>query len=137
MPPSVDWECESIGSSSSSSSDSSLDEDQVNARLSPHWSEYRDLILSNGYRLDTVRDVREHYRRHGVGSETHVVHFSGYLPEPSTSDDTALCKDPGLVWHYPFPHLMIPKPLLARKSFPSDLLHEWHEVNGQGRQSIE
>jgi hypothetical protein len=68
---------------------------------------YRDLILSKGYRLDTVRDVREHYRYLGVGSETRVVHFSGYLPAHATSDDTALCKDPGLVWHDPFPHLMI------------------------------
>lgn len=108
MPSSIERECESTGSSSSSSSDSSLDDDQLNARLSPHWSKYRDLALSKGYRLDTVRDVREHYQRYGVRAETCVPHLSGYLWHVYTaSDDSALCKDPGLVWHDPFFHVMI------------------------------
>ena len=68
---------------------------------------YRDLILSKGYRLDTVRDVREHYQRYGTDIGTRVVHFSGYRLACATSDDTALCKDPGLVWRDPFPHLTI------------------------------
>lgn len=102
MASSIEWERESVGSSSSSSSDSSLDDDQLNARLSPHWSKYRDLTLSKGYRLDTVRDVREHYRHYGVGADT-----CGYLRAYTTSDDSALCKDPGLVWHDPFLHIMI------------------------------
>ncbi|KAG8217531.1 kinase-like protein [Butyriboletus roseoflavus] len=96
MPSSIEWECQSAGSSSSSSSESSLDDDQLNARLSPQWSKYRDLILSKGYRLDTVRDVREHYQRYGVGAETRVPHLSGYRHTYTTSDDSALCKDPGL-----------------------------------------
>ena len=106
MPSSIEWESESVGSSSSSSSESSLDEDQLNARLSPHWSKYRDLILSKGYRLDTVQDVREHYQLYGVGAETRVTHLSGYRHTYATSDDSALCKDPGLVCHHPFLHAM-------------------------------
>lgn len=97
MPSSVDWECDSVGSSSSSSSDSSIDEDQFNARLSPYWSKYRDLILSKGYRLDTVQDVREHYRRHRVDTEACIVGFSWHLRAHAPSNDSALCKDPGLV----------------------------------------
>ncbi|KAF8559607.1 kinase-like protein [Imleria badia] len=84
MPSSIDWDSDSVASSSSSE-----DDDYVNARLAPHWSLYRDLILSKGYRLDTVRDVREHYRRHAALTETRLVHFA--------DDDTALCKDPGLL----------------------------------------
>ncbi|KAG9318512.1 hypothetical protein JVU11DRAFT_603 [Chiua virens] len=88
MSSSLDWECDSIASSSSCSSDSSIDDDQLNARLSPHWSKYRDLILSKGYGLDTVRDVKEHYRRHGASAKTRVL---------LSADDNALCRDPGLV----------------------------------------
>ncbi|KAF8447933.1 kinase-like domain-containing protein [Boletus edulis BED1] len=89
MPLSLDWECDSA---SSSSSDSSLDEDQLNARLSPHWPTYRDLILSRGYQLDTVRDVREYYRHHGLTS----LPLCGYTSAHTFTDDRALCKDPGL-----------------------------------------
>lgn len=103
---------ESILSCSSSSSDSSLDDDQVNARLSPHWSKYRDLIFSKGYRLETLRDVRERYRRRGIDTETYL---SPYLHARSTSDDNALCKDPGLVWHDPFLYQHGPLTLISQK----------------------
>lgn len=112
MPSSVDWDTLSC---SSSSSDSSLDDDQVNARLSPHWLKYRDLIFSKGYRLETLRDVRERYRRHGIDTETCIVHLSPYLHARSTSDDSALCKDPGLVWHDPFFYQHGPLTLISQK----------------------
>ncbi|KAF9227884.1 kinase-like protein [Gyrodon lividus] len=98
MPSSIEWEREPVGSSSSPSSDSSFDDDEVNARVIPHWSKYRDLITGQGYRLDTVRDVKEHYRRHGSGIEKRGIHnyLSGYLDACAGRNDGALCKDPGL-----------------------------------------
>jgi hypothetical protein len=97
MPSSTEWELGSVGSSSSSNS--SFDDDEVNARVIPHWSKYRDLITSQGYRLDTVRDVKEHYQRHGIATEKCAVdsYLSGYLRACAGRDDDALCKDPGLV----------------------------------------
>jgi len=96
MPSSTEWELGSVGSSSSSNS--SFDDDEVNARVIPHWSKYRDLITSQGYRLDTVRDVKEHYQRHGIATENCAVdsYLSGYLRACAGRDDDALCKDPGL-----------------------------------------
>ena len=103
MSSSSEWDCDSVGSSS----DSSVDSDQFNARLSPSWSKYRDLILSRGYRLDTVRDVREYYLRYRVDAGTCIVDHFGYLRAHLTSDDSALCKDPGLVWRDPILYVTI------------------------------
>ncbi|KAF9246491.1 kinase-like protein [Melanogaster broomeanus] len=96
MPSSTDWDHESVGSSSSS--DSSFDDDEVNTRVIPNWLKYRDLITTEGYRLDTVRDVKEHYRRYGIGTEKRGVdsYLSGFIHACAECDDDALCKDPGL-----------------------------------------
>ncbi|KIL00120.1 hypothetical protein PAXRUDRAFT_30035 [Paxillus rubicundulus Ve08.2h10] len=83
IPSLIERELESVGSSPSS--DSSFDDDEVNARVIPHWSKYRDLITSQGYRLDTVRDPLK-------GNN----YLSGYLRACAGWDDDALCKDPGL-----------------------------------------
>lgn len=87
-----DWD--SDYDSDCSSSESSFDEEEVNQRVSPYWPKYRSLILSRGFRLDTVRDVKEFY------SETHRQ--GGPLrPVPSGIDpqmgEEALCPDEGLV----------------------------------------
>ncbi|KAH7889665.1 kinase-like protein [Phlebopus sp. FC_14] len=98
MPSSIELDCESVRSSSSSSSDSSLDEDEVNVRVTPDWSRYRRLIERKGYRLDTVRDVKDHYQRHGIGIDKREIHdyLSGYRRACAGQDDSALCKDLGL-----------------------------------------
>ncbi len=49
---------------SPASSSSSMDEEDVNCRVSPHWPDYRSLLLSKGFRLDTVRDVKQYYCDH-------------------------------------------------------------------------
>ena len=78
-----------------SGSECSFDEDEVNVRLSPDWAKYR-LIIERGqlYRLDTCRDVREHYERYGSDL---TKDDSGYSRACSFHDDNALCKDAGLV----------------------------------------
>jgi hypothetical protein len=80
--------------SSHSTSESSFDEEEVNQRIFPFWPKYRSLINSRGFRLDTVRDVREfynEYRRLGRAPR----------PIPAGIDremgDDALCPDEGLV----------------------------------------
>jgi len=78
-------------SPSSSSSDSSFDEEEVNCRISPHWHDYQDVLKHRGYRLDTVQDVKAYYDRCELTR----------IPEPFASaenikDFTALCPDAGL-----------------------------------------
>ncbi|KIJ69363.1 hypothetical protein HYDPIDRAFT_80488 [Hydnomerulius pinastri MD-312] len=98
MPSSSEWDRESVGSCSSSDSDSSYDEDEINARVTPDWSKYRYVLERRGYRLDTVRDVKDHYQRHGMGIDKRDTHnyLSGYRRACAGLDDNALCKDPGL-----------------------------------------
>ncbi|KAF5365732.1 hypothetical protein D9758_003295 [Tetrapyrgos nigripes] len=72
---------------SPSSSVSSLDEEEVNSRLKPYWHKYTPLLKHRGFRLDTVHDVKEHYRMCNLD----------FPRNPRRSiDDDALCPDPGL-----------------------------------------
>lgn len=98
MASSTEWDLESLASSTSSSP-SSCDEDEVNARVSPDWAKYRCHIERRGYRLDTVRDVKDHYRHHCSNIEKQGLHvyLSGYHRALARSDEDALCKDVGLV----------------------------------------
>ncbi|KAF5391251.1 hypothetical protein D9757_001863 [Collybiopsis confluens] len=70
------------------SSDSSFDEDEVNYRLKPYWPKYFPLFKRRGFRLDTVRDVKDHYKQSGAPRSV-----SEWL---RGLDDDALCPDPGL-----------------------------------------
>ncbi|KAL9715176.1 hypothetical protein Ac2012v2_001837 [Leucoagaricus gongylophorus] len=79
--------------SSHSPSESSFDEEEVNQRVSPFWPQYRALIHSRGFRLDTVRDVKGFY----IENQQY-----GHLPRPIPDGidremgDDALCPDQGL-----------------------------------------
>ena len=80
---------------SPSSSVSSVDDEEVNRRIAPHWPTYSNIFLSRGFRLDTVRDVKAFYN---CGSRSHDVPIiPGYLRSYECADDDALCPDPGLV----------------------------------------
>jgi len=82
---------------SPSSSDSSFDEDEVNRRITPCWGNYRNILKSRGFRLDTVRDVKEFYKlRLQLHPSEHAPPISGYLRACEKSDDDALCPDAGL-----------------------------------------
>ncbi|KAF9013848.1 hypothetical protein BDQ17DRAFT_1418801 [Cyathus striatus] len=81
--------------SSPSSSESSVDDDDVNRRMTPYWPRYQNLFLSRGFQLDRVRDVTEFYRSHGVNALNPAAMFInklGLLPD----QDDALCPDAGL-----------------------------------------
>jgi hypothetical protein len=80
---------------SPSSSVSSVDDEEVNRRITPHWPTFNNMFLSRGFRLDTVRDVKEFYN--SGGRTTHPLEIPGYLRACECSDDDALCPDPGLV----------------------------------------
>jgi len=78
----------------SAHSDSSFDEDEVNIRIYPDWNKYRYIIERRRiYRLDTCRDVREHYEQYCTDLQRDA---SGYSRACSVNDDNALCKDAGL-----------------------------------------
>jgi len=78
---------------SPTSSVSSIDEEEVNCRISPHWPSYQEVLFCRGFRLDTVRDVKEFYtsQRQCLGAPV-----PGYVRVCGYSDDNALCPDAGL-----------------------------------------
>ncbi|KAK0450906.1 kinase-like domain-containing protein [Armillaria borealis] len=78
---------------SPASSSSSMDEEDVNCRVSPHWPDYRNLLFSKGFRLDTVRDVKQYYRDHFADGVNRLP--SSTRARLSHGDD-ALCPDAGL-----------------------------------------
>jgi hypothetical protein len=79
---------------SPSPSISSADDEEFNRRITPHWPTYNNMLLSRGFRLDTIRDVKEFYN--SGGRTAHPLEIPGYLRAHNASDD-ALCPDPGLV----------------------------------------
>ena len=81
--------------SNSSSNSSSEDEDEVNRRVCPDWERHREIIEQRGFHLDTVRDVKHFYEVYwGEEGAKHCAEYSRICNLP---DDSALCKDPGLV----------------------------------------
>lgn len=96
MPAGWDSDSESLPSTQSS-----IDEDEVNRRITPYWPKFRSLIECRGFRLDTFRDVREFYDRYSEGQILHQLdskkHIPGYPPTSGDHDDNALCRDAGLV----------------------------------------
>ncbi|KIM65301.1 hypothetical protein SCLCIDRAFT_1212469 [Scleroderma citrinum Foug A] len=91
MSSSFEGDTDSISSNSSSAI--SLDDDQTNSRIDPHWSKYRNIFECHGYHLETVRDVKDYYRDYDVES---YRMSPAYRRACALQDDNALCKDPGL-----------------------------------------
>ena len=91
----------SSGSSDSSSSQSSIDQDEVNSRVAPDWSRYRDLLESSGFQLDTYRDVRKLYEMspwfRSLSQDLSDDIPSGYSRVCRDYEEDALCRDEGLV----------------------------------------
>ncbi|KII88468.1 hypothetical protein PLICRDRAFT_41629 [Plicaturopsis crispa FD-325 SS-3] len=86
-------------SEASSSSCTSIDDDEVNGRATPCWATCRNILHARGYALDTCRDVKEFYHRHWSDQERALEASratSGYYRACSSHDDNALCKDAGL-----------------------------------------
>ncbi|KAF4615322.1 hypothetical protein D9613_003077 [Agrocybe pediades] len=77
---------------SPTSSDSSIDEEEVNRRARPYWPKYRSILKSRGFRLDTVRDVKLLYGSIGRTSST-GAYVDG---NEDLQDENALCPDAGL-----------------------------------------
>lgn len=84
---------------SPASSDSSFDEDEVNRRITPCWQNYRNILKARGFRLDSVRDVKEFYKLRSESQPfDHISSpVSGYLRACEKVDEDALCPDAGLV----------------------------------------
>ncbi|KAH9484256.1 hypothetical protein JR316_0003736 [Psilocybe cubensis] len=80
---------------SPSSSDSSVDEEEVNRRVKPFWPKYQAVFRSRGIRLDTVRDVKLFYKQQLKAGSSTLYHPFHSQTEFQQSDD-ALCPDAGL-----------------------------------------
>ncbi|TFK76410.1 hypothetical protein BDN72DRAFT_830985 [Pluteus cervinus] len=81
-------------------SDSSFDDDEANCRVTPYWQKFRGLLKTRGFRLDTVRDVKEYYKRHSERGSLDSVcpeQFPGFRRACQHSDDDDLCPDAGLL----------------------------------------
>ncbi|KAF9533013.1 kinase-like domain-containing protein [Crepidotus variabilis] len=84
-----DWSDEgTLSSDDSEESDTSVDEEDLNARLTPFWPKYIELFRNRGLQLDTVKDVKELY-----GPAAPCLPY-GLYSETNRDDD--LCPDPGL-----------------------------------------
>ncbi|RDX56673.1 hypothetical protein OH76DRAFT_406570 [Lentinus brumalis] len=85
---------------SSCTSQSSIDEEAINCRISPYWCAYRSIIEARGFRLDTYRDVKQWYHDYWAheASEGRAVlqDLPGYLRACRGQDENELCKDAGL-----------------------------------------
>ncbi len=81
-------------SPSSPTSSQEEDDSEWNTRRRPHWPAYRTVFLRRGFRLDTVRDVKQYYRDFGIdvpqSIRTRLAHA-----------DDELCPDVGLVRAFP------------------------------------
>ncbi|KAI6099882.1 kinase-like domain-containing protein [Pisolithus croceorrhizus] len=92
MSSSLEERSESPRSSPSSSSTTlSFDEEQINSRLKPDWSKYRNVFECNGYHLETARDVKDYYLDNDRRSTS-----PAYRRACALQDEDALCEDPGL-----------------------------------------
>ncbi|KAJ7774858.1 kinase-like domain-containing protein [Mycena metata] len=77
--------------STGSDSDDSLDEDEANSRVRPHWPHYRATLKLHGFRLDTVEDAKAFYR---CSADGRIPEF--FLLKHAGDADDDLCPDPGL-----------------------------------------
>ncbi|RPD66228.1 kinase-like protein [Lentinus tigrinus ALCF2SS1-7] len=85
---------------SSCASQSSIDEEAVNCRISPYWCAYRSIIEARGFRLDTCRDVKQWYHDYWAveasQGRTVIRDLPGYLRACRGQDENDLCQDAGL-----------------------------------------
>ncbi|EIW85161.1 kinase-like protein [Coniophora puteana RWD-64-598 SS2] len=93
---SADWDMDSAHSDISDTSSISDHDDECNSRVFPDWNSYRCLITQRGFRLDTVRDVKEHYQQNIPPDQLDCDLLCGYGRACAIKDEDALCKDPGL-----------------------------------------
>jgi hypothetical protein len=82
---------------SPTSSDSSDDEEDLNRRIQPYWPKDRNVFRSRGFRLETVRDVKNYYRQRGASSLDMLGSQQQLSSRVDFRDDDALCPDAGLV----------------------------------------
>ncbi len=87
--------------SDDNASQSSLDEDDVNRRMTPNWCAYRTIIEARGFRLDTCKDVKQWYQEYWAlqASQGRAItkELPGYLRACRGQDENELCRDDGLV----------------------------------------
>ena len=84
--------------SPSSCSDSSVDEDDVNCRMTPFWPKYQATFKRRGFQLDTLKDVKLFYNQRNQDTPSNCFAFQKKFHQDTTQDDDdALCPDAGLV----------------------------------------
>ena len=88
---------ESLESPTSSDSSESDDDEDVNRRFRPYWPKYQNAFRSRGFRLETVRDVKNYYRQKGASSLDMLRSQQQLSGGVDFGDDDALCPDAGLV----------------------------------------
>jgi hypothetical protein len=71
----------------SSSSSTSLDDEDPDRRLKPFWPKYQHLFHNRGLHLDTISDVGEHTVQYPLQSQQYW----------RSASDGSLCHDPSLV----------------------------------------
>ncbi|CAK5277681.1 unnamed protein product [Mycena citricolor] len=77
--------------STSGSSATSFDDDEVNVRVQPYWPDYRNTLKLHGYRLETVQDAKDFYL---VNARCPVP--ESFLLKHGDDEPDALCHDSGL-----------------------------------------
>jgi hypothetical protein len=90
-------EYRSANSTPSTTSTSSVDEDDLNRRISPHWHRYQEILQRRGFHLDTYRDVKNFYESYGRTSASQLNQLLGYSRVCREYNESMLCKDAGLV----------------------------------------
>ena len=84
--------------SPSSSSDSSVDEDEMNYRMKPFWPKYQAIFKRRGFQLDTLKDVKLFYNQRNQDTPSNCFVFQKNFHQDTTQDDDdSLCPDAGLV----------------------------------------
>jgi len=89
--PSADWDGFDNLPPSPASTASSIDEDEVNSRVRPHWPSFRGLLKLRGFRLDTVEDAMAFY---SCSADGRIPDY--FLVKHSGDVNDALCPDAGL-----------------------------------------
>ncbi|PPQ83325.1 hypothetical protein CVT25_003964 [Psilocybe cyanescens] len=80
---------------SPSSSDSSVDEEELNRRVKPFWPKYQATFRSRGFHLDTVRDVMLFYKQQAAKAGPSTPRRP-FCSQAEFQGDDALCPDAGL-----------------------------------------
>jgi hypothetical protein len=82
----------------SPSSDSSVDEDEMNCRMKPFWPKYQATFKRRGFQLDTLKDVKLFYNQRSQDTSINFfVPQKHFRQDTTQDDDDSLCPDAGLV----------------------------------------